>query len=170
MTDLLIVLYTKHGMAAGDPFDYILARSRTRESSTLTIATVASSASLVLLALYIQALVDVELNEDIGISLSFDKFKPLIQVTGITFAAVGILYRDVTIFAIHKADERTLQTQTRPQPNTHDAPRSGILRALLVIPIIAWVYVMDLGIPSIYGSIIGIGIYVGIVSWREGIP
>ncbi len=87
-------------------FDYILTRSRTRESSTLTIATVASSASLLLIALYIQATVEAEINNHPN---AFDKYKQGVGWVGVLFAGLGIAYREATALTIHQNDERWLR-------------------------------------------------------------
>lgn len=141
-------------------FDYILARSRTRESSTLTIATVASSASLILLVLYMQA-PSVTCSSCQPTLLSPYAFA--IIYFGMVFAIVGILYREVTKYTIHGNDERWLKAcakkcskeclnledkegRTIPNPLYYcdgSRLREGILRALLVIPIIAWSFIID---------------------------
>jgi hypothetical protein len=145
-------------------FDYILARSRTRESSTLTIATVASSASLVLIALYIQA----EVEDSEG---KLEKYKGLIQGMGLLFPIIGILYREVTA-RTHKKDEDFLKEQALswndPLANTHDTRRTIILRILLLTPIPAWFFVMANTTSVIsHASIVIIGLYLwGMFVWE----
>ncbi len=144
-------------------FDYVLARSRTRESSILTIATIASSASMVLLGLYLQELM--------RCGCTLDAYYPWIHITGMTFATLGIAYSELTASYIHRNDEdwptvyanlciqknitaigrdvirgsRVIHGQSREIENPLCYPhahaqrlRKIILRALLVVPIIAW--------------------------------
>jgi hypothetical protein len=100
-------------MAFDPEFDYILARSRTRESSTLTILTVASSASLILLALFIQ--IQMQASECINncdnectVKCKIFQFYDIpLKVMGIGFAVAGILYRKFTC-SIHNNDENWL--------------------------------------------------------------
>ncbi len=147
-------------------FEYILARSRTRESSTLTIATVASSASLILIVLYFQLQLDVD-------SLFY------IAVLGIAFAGTGILYREVTKYSIHENDGRWIDAYIRllhPQflvlTYKNNEPinnplcycgrssfREGTLRSLLLIPIIAWFFVIDPCYIAIGTSLALFGVY-----------
>jgi hypothetical protein len=144
---------------AEDRFHYILARSRTRESSILTIATIASSASLVFLALLFQAQVQVETSNK-GTSDKLDKYEPWVKFFGIMFALAGIVYREVTKYSIHRNDERWLNRWfdvcyridlKDKQGKTIDDPlwyrrgartREMVLRSLLLIPIIAWWFII----------------------------
>ncbi|HSB49810.1 MAG TPA: hypothetical protein VLC72_00570 [Nitrosopumilaceae archaeon] len=75
-------------------FDFIVARSKTRETSTLTIATIAASASLILLALYFQPVI--QTNEN---------YSNLIRIMGILFPVIGIAYNEVTSRTIQDADQ-----------------------------------------------------------------
>jgi hypothetical protein len=128
-----------------DPtFDYILARSRTRESSILAIASIASSASLILLGL----------TKTIGI---VSDHIILIYIFGILFATFGILYREITKYTIHNNDERWLKAYAKrystrstilsdnkctiPDPLVYcrrNRVREGLIRALFILPILAW--------------------------------
>jgi len=84
---------------SNDPeFDYVLARSRTRESSILTVGTVAASASLLLLGLFFQ--VDGTSKANMG---------DIVKILGISFGLLGIFYREVTAKTIHAHDERWLK-------------------------------------------------------------
>lgn len=167
-------------------FDYVLARSRTGESSTLTIATVAASASLILLALYVQAQVDIDMNIDHKSEL-FDELKSYLPIFGVVFAICGILYRDATALSIHRNDERWLDACAKrcrkdeckgikdenckfTDPADYRSIVAGsrvvILRILLVIPIMAWTFVskeIRIEISVIVGSLL----YVGLVSYFE---
>ena len=142
-----------------DPmFDYVLARSRARETSILAIATIASSASVVLFSLYFE--------KHIALNLG-------IAILGIIFAGLGLGYREVTARTIHRNDEDWLNDYVRMWISEHlDAlssrlifPRSNvrnrhlvenplgyfrgqllrqfIIRLLFVIPIIAWMTVIN---------------------------
>jgi len=136
-------------------FDYILARSRARETSTLTIATVAATASLVLLGLYVQVQIEtVDSNQDVQSNDSkklkvFNNYKFGIQIMGLLFASLGFAYREVTARTIHKTDANWLKEQTglSTEPNnklncTYDMLRETIIRILLLLPIVAWSYLI----------------------------
>lgn len=141
-------------------FDYVLARSRTRESSTLTIATVAASASLVLIALYVQAMID-SLNSFDG-TMAFDNSRYEIALMGISFSSMGIAYREITKYTIHANDERWLHEYSKkfrnrcpilyddeglirdPMQYTNGNIRREItLRSLFVTPMIFWFFILD---------------------------
>ncbi|MFY3741358.1 MAG: hypothetical protein HMLIMOIP_001813 [Candidatus Nitrosomirales archaeon] len=147
-------------------FDHKLQRSRTRESSTLTIATVASSASLLLLGLYLQVLCDEQCKNNVGL-------RQMIIFTGILFALLGIAYRDVTAFTIHRDDECYLRikmrycnkkkanlNEIRDGGNSHIV-RAGSLHFLLIIPLWAWGVVLLYSSGSI--TIETIAITIGII-------
>jgi len=132
-------------------FDYVLGRSRARESSILAIATIASSASMVLFGLYFQV---------IKHAIQAFLYSPWIHILGITFAVLGITYREVTNRYIHTNDEDWLNAYVRAlgprrvsqmiinqecsriqDPlcySTGGYARRFILRSLFVLPIIAW--------------------------------
>lgn len=157
-------------------FDYILARSRTRESSILAIASIAAGASLVLLGLYLQAQVDYELNVDHK-SDTLANNKQVIQALGIFFAFLGFVYREFTTLTIHRYDEKWLKEQTQINKiddkykltHTHDTQRSIILRILLWMPIPAWVYVIhsELSAKIFFAIVIGYIIAVYLIVERH---
>ena len=170
-------------------FQYILARSRTRETSILAVATIASSASLILLGLFIQIQIEVTgcygecgsqcdnecydkcdecynkcLNEcDIECPL-LDCYEDWIKVVAILFAALGIIYREITAGFIHRNDEVWLHAYVKkfrkddakdlqndkgdkiPDPlfyHKDSLPRGIALRLLLSIPIVIWAYTIN---------------------------
>ena len=77
----------------------ILDRINTRESSTLTFATVAASSSLVVLVLFIER----------GLQTAY----PWLGWIGILFASLGVLYREVTIWSIDKNEYDLLSCYLR---------------------------------------------------------
>ena len=148
-------------------FNYKLQRSRTRESSTLTIATVASSASLVLLGLYVQVLTDWNWTE------KYEEIRMWVVIMGTLFALIGILYRDVTAFTIHRDDECSLRIKmgccNKKKASLNEIPdrekshiiRAGSLHFLLIIPLLAWGVVVLYSFGSI--TIETIAITIGII-------
>ena len=126
-------------------FDYILARSRARESSTLTLATVAASISLVLFALYIQADIEPEPNEQAAI---FAKYKYWISCTGLLFALVGISYRAITAHTIHRWDQKLIEDylkitdRTKAHHTIIGILREALVYLLLLIPIAVWIGIL----------------------------
>lgn len=172
-------------------FDYVLARSRTRESSTLTIATVAASASLVLLVLFTQAKVGMcaTCEQELASAYTF-----VIVYFGMVFSITGILYREVTKYTVHSNDKKWLEacakqcskecmnlTDKKGNPITNPLDycdcskvREGILRALLVIPIIAWSLLLyhdyrDSTWSLVLLLMISIAstVYIVVASWRD---
>ncbi len=152
-----------------DPmFQYVLARSRARETSILAVATIASSASVILLSMYFD-----------------DKSQSIvwIPILGIIFAGLGLAYREVTKRYIHQNDEDWLKEYinmwVRDNPNELSSRliyprcdlisrhcienpvgysrknylREFIIRLLFVIPIIAWI-----GVISVMAGALAIGI------------
>lgn len=77
----------------------ILGRLNARESSTLTIATVAASASLILLSLVI--------DRKLGTEYAW------LYLVGIGFAILGIFYREVTFLSIDQAEYGLLTLHTQ---------------------------------------------------------
>jgi hypothetical protein len=138
-------------------FAYVLARSRARESSILTIATITTSASLVLLGLYLQVYTEQHWKD-------YPFLDWTVKITGILFAVAGILYREITARFIHQNDEDWLNAYVRAlgcspvskkiinqecsriqDPLCYldgQNPRKFILRTLFVLPIIAWEFLL----------------------------
>ena len=146
-----------------DEFNYRLQRSRTRESSILTIATIASSASLVLFALLFQAQVQVESSEG-GYSDSLDRYTSWIQIMGIMFAIVGILYRDVTALSIQRTDECFIRQKVKDcdLKSLRTSARTAVLHILLLMPIWFWLIIIH---PTLDGTTVAITVIVGIYIW-----
>lgn len=109
----------------------ILGRLNARESSTLTIATVAASASLILLSLVI--------DRKLGTEYAW------LYLVGIGFAILGIFYREVTFLSIDQAEYGllTLHTQIMIRASSNWQRRARHLRHITVrfflfVPVGAW--------------------------------
>lgn len=152
-------------------FDYVLARSRTRETSILAVATIASSASLVLLGLFVQAQLTIVGTNGTNDDDLFHAYKQWIQVMGIAFAGLGIAYREATIVLIHKNDECWLKEYVQfwrelnrlygettsigemvigrdcikdpIPPHKYNGIREIVIRMLLAFPFLAWLFTID---------------------------
>jgi hypothetical protein len=149
-------------------FEYIVARSRARESSILAVVAIASSASLVLLGLYIQ--------EQIEKPSLLANYQPWIEIMGTSFASLGIVYREITAHYIHRNDERWIRRVVQDSSMRHlrddkgdiedplnyckkNIPRELMIRSLFVLPIIGWAWAwtktyLYLEIP--YAEVLGI--------------
>jgi hypothetical protein len=98
--------------------DRILARINTRENSTLTIATVTASGSLVLLGLVVSTATPG--NSTSHLFLRFGAF---------AVATLGILYRETTILTVDRCDWAQI-SQLEDMPEYH--PRGGRTRRFLI--------------------------------------
>jgi len=103
----------------------IQSRLNSREASTLTFSTVASSASLLLFGLAAQP------NFPIA---SY----PLLFLVGILFPVLGFLYRELTIHTVDKNDYDRLPSQFRTNRTIWSSLRGYIVRFFLLSPIFAW--------------------------------
>ncbi len=147
-------------------FDYVLARSRARETSILAVASIASSASVVLLGLIFQC------NCLLADNVNF------LTTVGIVFAGLGMVYRELSVRLIHDNDERWLRRYVKKWrenkscltgiiddcvkdpmlPNRYDWTREAVIRVLLVTPAFAWAWTFNT-----YVSIGVIGIVSGLI-------
>lgn len=120
-------------------YETIRDRVNTRENSTLVVATVASSAALVLLT-------------------AFDSSQ--FHCYALVFALLGISYREITIFSIDRRDHNFLRNSSfHPTYSTTESDnkhvlfldefarilRSFIFRFLLVLPVNLFVLISYLG-------------------------
>lgn len=137
-------------------FEFLLTRLTTRETASLAFATIASSASLVLLAF----------GKDIA-----DFW--LIPVIGILFPAFGIAYIEITNHTIHKYDHELIRRIIKDDPETKlDSEkilvftkrrwaRLALTRILMFSPIAGWIIMMaEVFSPTNATSIIIIGFFV----------
>lgn len=162
-------------------FDYVLTRVRTRESSTLVIATVTTSASLVFFAL-----------------ASDSKFIDPILIPFIPWIAVftawlGIAYREVTILTIDQADYNDIHCMLKNEQRSlryHRAryftfmckkiPYSGLARGIifriflllptlfLLLPFLSWLGLQLLAwlkLEILFTFIAGMFVVVGIATF-----
>lgn len=105
-----------------------------REGSTTLIATVASSASVVLLS-----------------SFNFEGFSQIILLVGFFFPVIGEVYRELTITSIDAIDYAELRTmlphllrdsdEVVKRFKMHTGFRRGAIRLLLLLPSLVWGYV-----------------------------
>jgi hypothetical protein len=109
--------------------EMIQARINTRETSTLTIATVAASASLVLLAL--------AANPESSFAYTHHAW---LRFAGFLFALLGIIYRELTILTADAADYSRLRELCPDLGSIRSGRfwRAFMLRALLLSTLAAW--------------------------------
>ncbi len=143
--------------------DELIADLHTRESSTLVVATVASSASLVLLGIYPSA------TSNLPIAL-------LENWAGFFFPIFGLFYRDLTVFTIDYANSKELHELTghsTPYPGWVRAAthvRRWVLRSFLAVPSAFWWlrisnYACTIFVPL---SIVGLAsALLGALQWGE---
>lgn len=123
-------------MSDDKSFDYLLTGIRTRETSTLVIATVTSSASLVLLGI-----------GDISLLPP-----PFLVLAGIVIPILGVLYRELTNLTVDQEDrakilwllskaEREFVSINRSNQRAADM-RGFILRTLLLFPSWLWILII----------------------------
>ena len=113
-------------------FQYRLSRLNARESSSIGLATIASSASLVLLG--------------ISFSLSLDALHITeLTIIGVSFICLGFAYNEVTCRTILKNDNDFFKPlQLKKQSKLIFRAKKARLflsRSLLLLPIIGWIFV-----------------------------
>jgi hypothetical protein len=114
-------------------FDELLSELTTRETSTLTVATVASSASLILLG------------------FPDSRIQASTVLAGFLFPLMGIIYRETTIMSIDASDLRDLEDERSMGAKKGDFRRTKLdqikqvgqvrrfmLRLLLILPSFLW--------------------------------
>jgi len=107
-----------------DP-NVVQSRLSTRETSTLTVATVAASASLVVLQLTVT---------DKATSHAW------LRLAGFLFALLGFLYRETTIYTADIEENAMLRRLQPALPhNRHWWIRAVLIRAILLAPAGAWI-------------------------------
>lgn len=133
-------------------YDQILARRETRATTTLTMVTIASSASLLLLIFYL------DIDESIKRSIEY------IPIMGIAVPFLALIYREITYYYIHRNDneilnaialkdvvegEREFFKNSIIQYNKFRPAREFLLKLLFVFPLFGWFLNFD----SFLGSI-----------------
>jgi hypothetical protein len=125
----------------------ILSRLSTRESSTLTFASVAASASLVILTLMIEP----------GVRCCY----AWLEWVGVVFAVLGIIFREATIL-LDRAEFCMLTSRFRGRlERTHRSElywwvmpiRRIIVRFFLCLPVAAWV---AFAFSTLFGAIVAV--------------
>lgn len=122
---------------AFDEASLLQSRISSREGSTLTVATVAASVSLVLLTLIVP--------ESKATALTYH---PGLRLAGCVFALLGMMYRETTIHTIDRLENAHLdellvarfgRNPFRPEPNPGRFFRSFLYRVLLLSSLIVWI-------------------------------
>jgi len=136
-----------------EEFQYLNTRIHTREHSTLTIATVAASASLICFTLYVQQkteLLSLPFQSTINIQQQLVNFLLLIQnrcemiyligILGFSLALLGVLYREVTVFTIDIKDYNALRNRINlgKLPGKDWWVRAIIFRVFMYLPLSLW--------------------------------
>ena len=112
--------------------DVLIARTNTRETSTLTIVTVAASASLILLGLYSQ-----------------DSLQPswIIVVLGMAFPILSLIYRTITYYTIQKDDYEEIRNRIPAKDHQIIKNENGkegrtiLYYSIVGLPILGWLLV-----------------------------
>ena len=112
--------------------DVLIARTNTRETSTLTIVTVAASASLILLGLYSQ-----------------DSLQPswIIGGLGMAFPILGLIYRTITYYTIQKDDYDEIRNRIPSKDHKIIKNENGkegrtiLYYSIAGLPILGWLLV-----------------------------
>ncbi len=111
----------------------VQARLASRESSTLSFASLGASSSLVVLALTVER----------GLDISY----PWLKIVGILFASLGIVYREVTFLSLDIYEPRlaseTLRTALRLVRNSDLQQMATFIRRFAIryflnLPILGW--------------------------------
>ncbi len=130
-------------------FQYLNTSIHTREGSTLTVATLATSVSVVCLPAYLGQKVNylnssfIALRNNISDLIILNWWNAnLLQIlawVGLLFPLLGNIYREITIFAVDLKDYRMLRRfLTRKTRSYCWIPRAIIIRTLLYSPAIIW--------------------------------
>lgn len=115
------------------PESIIAGRINTRESSTLTFATVAASSSLVVLTLALQS----------NVVTSY----PWLESVGIMFSILGFAYREATIWSLDRTEYELLKAgklkplferEKKGGLRFASILRRSIVRLFLLLPFAAW--------------------------------
>jgi len=146
-------------------YDQILARKETRESSTLTMISITSSASLVLLVIFLQPTSDQNQLSDSEIMQKF-----VVKILGILFPLIAILYREITYHYIQAHDNEVLnailfkelslnkEQKQKIEDSILYKEKRGIrlflLRFLITLPALGWLLVSDPFIGGVISLII----------------
>jgi len=149
----------------------MLARINTRESSTLTFATVTASASLVLLGLVV------------SVPPKAANYHLWLRLGAYAFAMMGILYREATILTVDMRDYaklHRLMPQLSPEVNPDFKrgrfSRHFLLRSVFLSSIAATIYVVSTSLkqieiwPSDSADLIPTIVLVAILFWLVFLP
>ncbi len=146
-------------MASNRHFQYLNARIHTRENSTLTVATVAASASLICFTLYVQQpytlftqLLTIshnplslhELLSLYGLLCTLQNNLAVIRMLGFVFGFLGNFYREITIFTADMKNYKELWKYLPPKKRGREDSdwllRGVIIRVLLYLSASIWLY------------------------------
>jgi len=132
----------------------IAAKLHARENSTLVFATVAASASLIVLALVLQTPDSLKIPE-------------WVKYVGLFFSILGPLYRCYTIFTVDRIDYKKIPREDYSWWAT--VPRMIIVRFFLYLPIGAWVILLFTGAEYFWiviASLFAVAAVISVIEWR----
>jgi hypothetical protein len=139
-----------------DP-NVLQSRLGTRETSTLTLATVAASASLIILQLTVT---------DKGLSHLW------LRLAGCLFALVGFLYREMTIYTADLREEALLRQLQHGLPsNRYWWIRALFVRAFLLSSVGAWIVgLFNAWKPYLNLNSFGVMLIISALFWTAALP
>jgi len=144
--------------------DLLERRARTRETSTLTIATVASSASLILLGVFFNIPIDDQYH------------RWLLGIMGFVFPLIGLAYREVTYYTIQEHDFNETKKIMVEKFGMKEAKyneivkyqkgswiRGILFRSLVILPVLFWIFIASpsnvfVSIIITFSLIVGFGL------------
>jgi len=149
-------------------FQYLLSRVQTRESSTLGLATIASSASLILFGIYFSFNID-------------EQIKNVVWWLGLLLPIIGFTYFEVTFATQQSWDYKNILKQIKKDLKNVSKeelkkiilgenrvlvfPKEILWRILLALPIIGWVSSYDNQAYMLY-AIIGAAVAIFLLILR----
>ena len=147
-------------------FHVLVSRLQSRESVSLAIATITSSASLILIALFFNVKQD---------------YPILAIILGILFPLMGLIYIEISYRGIHRHDHWWIRkivsenndsdkdTEKILRYEKNRKPRIILIRLILALPIFGWYFIIDFISQSnlIVGiSVTGISVIIIILLYR----
>jgi len=121
-------------------FQFLTSRTQSRETVSLTIATITSSASLILIVLFFNVK---------------QEFPILAIILGILFPLMGLIYIQITYSGIHRHDHWWIRkiisenndsgkdTEKILRYEKHRKRRNVLIRLIISLPIFGWFFIID---------------------------